>query len=135
MADWKDVNYALPVVGDEVIVVVEDDTGDTTFYVTTAGWYTGIDNKWVVDNEFCTRVAYWQYFPELRQSKPFTTTVATSANSTMVCSLCGLYGGIKKGDTLYKPYVELNIAGMKTIPDIKYCPACGKKLESVKSWL
>lgn len=64
--DWIDVNdnNRRPVVCDEVIVAICDETGDTPYRYTTSGWYAGdAIMKWVVDNEFNGWVTHWMPFP------------------------------------------------------------------------
>ena len=65
--EWIDVKKRLPCIGDEVIVTICDDSGDTPWLYTTVGWYAMEGNRWVVDNEFNTRVTHWMPMP-----KPFS---------------------------------------------------------------
>lgn len=65
---WRDANKP-PVVGDLVIVSVCDESGDTPYDYTSVGWYSGYDNKWVVDDEFNNYVYAWMPFPEPKRRK------------------------------------------------------------------
>jgi len=62
--DWINARDRRPSVGEEVIVAICDDSGDSPRRYTTSGWYTGdAIAKWVVDNEFNTMVTHWAPFP------------------------------------------------------------------------
>lgn len=61
-AKWR--SDCPPPVGEKVIVAIHDTSGDTPWDYTTAGWYTGIDNKWIVDDDFCYWVTHWMPFPD-----------------------------------------------------------------------
>lgn len=61
--EWISVKDRLPRIGDEVIVSVKDDSGDSPYWYTTVGWYACDHNRWIVDNEFNTMVTHWAALP------------------------------------------------------------------------
>ena len=60
---WLSATKSPPPVGEKVIIAIHDTSGDTPWDYTTAGWYTGIDDKWIVDDDFCYWVTHWIPFP------------------------------------------------------------------------
>lgn len=66
---WYNVKDKLPIVGDLVIVSICDTSGDTSHNYTSVGWYSGYDDKWVIDNEFNNYVYAWMPLPEPSKEK------------------------------------------------------------------
>ena len=61
---WIPVTVRLPDSGDKVIVAIRDESGDTKYDYTYSGWYSGYENRWIVDDEYCSWVTYWMPLPE-----------------------------------------------------------------------
>lgn len=61
--EWISVEDRLPSLGEEVIVAICDESGDTRWKYTTAGWMV-TETIWIVDNERRYDVTYWMPFPE-----------------------------------------------------------------------
>lgn len=65
---WTDARLKVPTIGVDVIVALKDETGDSPWYYTTCGWYTGDEKRrWIVDNEFSVQVTHWMPFPRYPQ--------------------------------------------------------------------
>lgn len=60
---WTSISDDKPPEEVEVFVAIADTNGDSPSYYTTVGWYTGIDNKFIVDNEFNCYVTHWMSKP------------------------------------------------------------------------
>ena len=61
--EWISVQDRLPIVGEDVLVTIRDETGDTAYSYTTTGWYSGQGYKFVVDDEYNNYVTHWTSFP------------------------------------------------------------------------
>lgn len=61
---WTLVSEKLPPSGEEVIVSVCDETGDTKYNYTSHGWLTTDKEYWIVDNEINNYVVAWMPSPE-----------------------------------------------------------------------
>ena len=66
---WISVKNELPKTEELVIVTVTDDSDDTSYTYSCAGWYTGYDNLWVVDNEPCHWVTHWMQIPDISDAE------------------------------------------------------------------
>lgn len=60
---WRNASDEEPTFGEDVIVWIHDDTGDTPFDYTSVGWLTS-HRDWIVDNEECRQVWAWQPKPK-----------------------------------------------------------------------
>ena len=67
---WISIKDELPKTEELVIVTVTDDSGDTSYTYSCAGWYTGYDNLWVVDNDSCRWVTHWMQIPDISDAEP-----------------------------------------------------------------
>ena len=63
---WTKLNSDndFPKTGENVIVTIKDESGDNVYYYTDVGWWTGIDNMFMVDNDMCYSVTHWRNMPE-----------------------------------------------------------------------
>ncbi len=68
MNEWISVKDRLPPIGEEVIVAICDESGDTRWKYTTAGWRVH-ETIWIVDNERRYDVTHWMLFPEYPQKR------------------------------------------------------------------
>lgn len=61
---WIPVTEKLPWTDTNVLVMVLDDSGDTSWGYTSVGWLTPNGKYWVVDGELCYGVVAWMPLPE-----------------------------------------------------------------------
>lgn len=61
---WIPVSEALPDYEDIVIVSIRDDSGDTPYSYTTAGFYVTDGHLWIVDNEVRRDIVAWMPLPQ-----------------------------------------------------------------------
>lgn len=61
---WTPISEGLPPSGEEVIVSVCDESGDTKYNYTSHGWLTTDKEYWIVDNEINNYVVAWMLSPE-----------------------------------------------------------------------
>ena len=69
MIKWNDITYVQPPTEQQVILAARVDYGDSTSYITVAGFHVK-DNLYIVDNEIIYQdsIDYWAYFPEYPHS-------------------------------------------------------------------
>ena len=60
---WIPVTERLPNTGNKVIVAIRDESGDTKYDYTYSGWYSGYEDRWIVDDEYCSWVTHWMPLP------------------------------------------------------------------------
>lgn len=68
MNKWFSVDEKLPAYGEEVIVAVCDESGDTPYKYTTSGMMASID-VWIVDKDINHSVTHWMPFPSYPSEK------------------------------------------------------------------
>lgn len=66
--DWILCKDRVPITGEQCIVSIKDDSGDSSYFYTSVGWYIPSIDKWVVDNELNGQVEAWMPLP--RAYKP-----------------------------------------------------------------
>lgn len=74
MNEWISVKDGLPKPGTEVVVAICDESGDTRWKYTTAGWMAN-ETIWIVDNEVHFDVTHWMYFPKYPEEQNKLTLV------------------------------------------------------------
>ena len=62
MTNWTPVSDGPSKIDTNVLVTIKDDSGDSPYYYTSAGWY--YNGIWVVDNTVCYQVIAWMEFPK-----------------------------------------------------------------------
>lgn len=61
---WISVKKRWPAEGQQVLVTIKDESGDTSYSYTTTGWHISTGDHWIVDNELTGWVTHWMPLPE-----------------------------------------------------------------------
>lgn len=69
--EWVAVDDIIvrPPDGENVIVAIRDDSGDSVNCYTTVGWYIALHRIWIVDNEINNKVTHWKPMPHYPSCK------------------------------------------------------------------
>ena len=111
--NWILCEDRMPIVGEQCIVSIEDDSGDSSYFYSNVGWYIPSIDKWVVDNELCGNVKAWMPLPRPYKPPNISCIECEYLNFKTSYGICGRQGRIvnsnskcrfgkrKKNDGLY----------------------------------
>lgn len=122
MNTWFRVDEKLPSSGEEVIVAVCDESGDTPYEYTTSGMMV-IENLWIVDKDITHSVTHWMPFPSYpSEKKVYKPKLYIREYEFFTCSNCGY--DIPSWANCMEEAKEF----LKKEMHHHFCPNCGIKL-------